>query len=72
MLFFSNFEFAIFWRYCQVIFMRNFVSMLLSERAWSEQAYSSSLMCADREFWTKFYLARGIVAVRACYAEHKF
>jgi hypothetical protein len=32
---------------------------------------SSSLICAERGFWTKFYLAHGIVVVRAFYAQNK-
>jgi hypothetical protein len=31
---------------------------------------SSSLICAERGFWTKFYLAHGIVVVRAFYAHN--
>jgi hypothetical protein len=31
---------------------------------------SSSLICAEKGFWTKFYLAHGIVVVRAFYAQN--
>ena len=31
---------------------------------------SSRLMYAERVFYTKFYLAHGIVVVRACYAQN--
>jgi hypothetical protein len=46
--------------------------VIAAERASLPEASerSSSLMCAERGFWTKFYLAHGIVVVRACYAQN--